>query len=162
MRHPEPDVAPGICYGRTDLTLKSPPQADLSTLPPFRAIRSSPLRRARLLAQAIAQSAGLPLVVDDDLSEMDFGRWEGQSWSAIPRAEVDAWAEDFHHARPHGGESVAMVSERVRRALGQAEDGTLIVTHLGVIRAALVQSGQTDGWEASLSFSEMVEIPRAG
>ena len=50
---------------------------------------------------------------------MDFGRWEGLPWSAVPRAELDAWAADLMHARPHGGESVAMLLARTRRALAR-------------------------------------------
>lgn len=70
--------------------------------------------------------------------EMDFGRWEGVPWDRIPRAELDAWAADFDHARPHGGESVAIFAARVEAALSALRDGTptLIVTHGGVMKVA--------------------------
>ena len=58
---------------------------------------------------------------DERLREFDFGTWEGVRWDAIPRAELDAWAADFFHARPHGGESVHMLRERVETAI--ADDG---------------------------------------
>ncbi|HBF90413.1 MAG TPA: phosphoglycerate mutase, partial [Hyphomonas atlantica] len=47
----------------------------------------------------------------------DFGRWEMQPWGDLPRHELDAWANDFLDARPHGGESVAELTARTRAAI---------------------------------------------
>lgn len=159
MRHPEPRVDPGLCYGRLDLELKHPVAPKMDTLPAFTTILSSPLQRARLLAEAISERSGIALAVDAGLSEMDFGAWEGQLWDDIPRHDIDAWADDFHHARPHGGESVAMFAERVSRALSRAPDGALLVCHVGVIRAALVEHGDPEGWEAKVPFEGVVTLP---
>lgn len=41
------------------------------------AVVSSPLSRAHDTATAAADALGLPLQVDDDLIETDFGEWEG-------------------------------------------------------------------------------------
>ncbi|MEL7344929.1 MAG: histidine phosphatase family protein [Pseudomonadota bacterium] len=158
MRHPEPRVEPGLCYGRMDLGLLRPAAPKMDTLPAFTTILSSPLQRARLLAEAIADRSGVALAVDDGLAEMDFGAWEGQLWDDIARAEIDAWADDFHHARPHGGESVAMFAARVSGALERAPTGALLVCHVGVIRAALVQHGDPEGWEAKVPFEGVVTL----
>lgn len=106
LRHTQPDVAAGICYGRSDLDL-APCFADtargiIDTLPDVSRIVSSPLTRCLRLAQFVAQARALPLHIDPRLSEMDFGTWEGQPWDAIPRDQLDAWARDILHARPHG------------------------------------------------------------
>lgn len=162
MRHPEPRVDPGMCYGRLDLDLLRPVSLNMDALPAFTALLSSPLKRARLLAEAISKRSGVALAVDDGLAEMDFGVWEGQMWDDIPRDQIDAWAQDFHHARPHGGESVAMFAKRVSRALARAPDGALLVCHVGVIRVALVQSGDPDGWEAKVPFEGVVALPQLG
>ena len=154
LRHLRPHVAPGICYGRTDL---GAPIAPLPALPPFDSVATSPLRRCRLLAEALHPA---PLV-DPRLAEMDFGAWEGLAWDAVPRAGLDAWAADFLHARPHGGESVAMLRARIRDAMAEhraaAGAGTrLLVTHAGVIKAALATGDDAAGWPSALPFGHHV------
>ncbi|MEM1086962.1 MAG: histidine phosphatase family protein, partial [Pseudomonadota bacterium] len=121
LRHTTPQVAEGICYGQTDLSLagsfESEAQAALDTLPEFEAIITSPLERCRQLADFIGLQTNLNVTEDTRLMEMDFGAWEGVAWDDIPRDEIDEWAEDILHARPHGGESVAMLRDRSRTAL---------------------------------------------
>jgi alpha-ribazole phosphatase len=122
-------------------------------LPKFTRIVTSPLRRAAELAKALGSLTGIPVRTEARLQEMDFGRWEGQLWSDIPREELDIWADDLLAARPHGGESVQMMVDRVGTALadhGQAD--TLFVTHMGVIRSALFLSGAKAPWEAKVDF----------
>ncbi len=67
---------------------------------------------------------------------MDFGAWDGLSWSAIARDEVDAWNANFANYAPGGGESLADVL--VRAAAWQPANQTgpaLIVAHAGWMRA---------------------------
>jgi len=144
LRHTRPDVAPGTCYGASDVTLPASFAEDADavaeSLPPVDRIVTSPLLRCLRLAEHLAIRTGSALSVDRRLREMDFGHWEGRLWQDIPRAEIDAWAADFMQARPHGGESVAMLRARTREALAALRglDGhSLIVTHAGVIKAAL-------------------------
>ena len=162
MRHLRPAVAEGICYGITDLDLaQGHDTASLTKLPAITTIASSPLRRCRILAQSIAARRGLTVRVDARLIEMDFGAWEGLPWNNIPRAELDAWAADFWDARPHGGESVAQLHTRTQAALGKyrATPGHhLLVTHAGVIKAALATGPRAEDWPAALAFGEFVTI----
>ncbi|CAH0318484.1 hypothetical protein SRABI118_05141 [Massilia sp. Bi118] len=69
---------------------------------------------------------------------MDFGRWEMQSWDAIPRQEVDAWSADLLHYRPGGAECVLEVAQRVAAFLGDlrlaGHAQALLVGHAGTIR----------------------------
>ena len=62
IRHPRPAVAPGICYGQTDLGLAEPAAEVAARLRPLLpadfALHASPLARARLLAEAL-QTAGV-------------------------------------------------------------------------------------------------------
>ncbi len=145
-RHPRPRIAGRICYGRTDVPLAEPPETGAAALlkaigeDPVERIVSSPLSRALLVAQAAARSTGAPLHTDDRLTEIDFAAWEGRLWSALPRAEIDAWAADPLRYRPGGGESVEQVLRRVRRAwtgIASSEANTLVVTHAGPIRCLL-------------------------
>jgi alpha-ribazole phosphatase len=156
MRHPAPAVAPGTCYGASDIGLAEPVSIhDFPALPRFDRLVSSPLQRCRLAAEAIGARRGLQLTLDARLVEMDFGIWEGRLWADIPRAEIDAWARDLCMARPHGGETVAELSLRVATAIdayrGSVGD-TLIVTHAGVIRAAL------QSWSLEIAFGGWITI----
>ena len=73
IRHPRPDVAPGLCYGRSDLTLAEDAAvvaaALRSLLPGNVPVFSSPLTRCRLLAEALHPAPQF----DSRLLELDFG-----------------------------------------------------------------------------------------
>ena len=166
VRHTRPSVAAGVCYGITDLdlaaTFDDEAAAIVATLPVADRLVSSPLRRCRRLAERIGTARGIVPVFDERLREFDFGTWEGVSWDAIPRAELDAWAADFFHARPHGGESVHMLRERVEAAIAdyrRSGESHVVITHAGVIKAALAQSGHPDGWKAAVEFGAAVLLP---
>lgn len=140
VRHPPPDIAPGLCYGRSDVAASSAAIAQAAArlrdagLPGTLPVLASPLARCALLAREL----GVPVALDARLAEMDFGAWEMRSWDAIPRAEVDAWAANLLHYRPGGGESVLDVARRVaafRDELRQARHpGALLVCHAGTMR----------------------------
>ncbi|MEM1129594.1 MAG: alpha-ribazole phosphatase family protein [Pseudomonadota bacterium] len=154
LRHTRPDVAPGICYGSSDVRLAGTFDDELSELlwrlPDIDHLVSSPLSRCRRLAEEIGTRHGIAAVIDPDLSEMDFGRWEMQPWDDIPRHEIDQWATDFFGARPHGGENVSRFLHRVETCLARHSDrsgNVLAVTHAGVIRAALALTGRSDAWQ---------------
>ena len=168
VRHTRPEVAPGTCYGRTDLDVATsfPDEAAavLAALPEVKQIVTSPLTRCRKLAEFLAAERGLDAHQDQRLQEMDFGRWEHRSWSDIPRAELDAWAADFLHATPHGGESVAMLRTRTMEALFEwraAGQPTVIVTHSGVIRAAMSNGDTADDFATSIDFGGAISLPSA-
>ncbi len=140
VRHPQPRVAPGICYGSTDLAVAGQATARVlatlsATLPTDAPIFSSPLRRCAELAGKLA---GTSLTFDARLVEMNFGRWEMCRWDAIARAEIDAWANDVATYHPGGGESVLRMAERVAafyRDIGQLQhDCAIVVCHAGTIR----------------------------
>jgi ribonuclease H / adenosylcobalamin/alpha-ribazole phosphatase len=108
---------------------------------------TSPLRRARNTAEAIAEAARAVLTVDDDLAETDFGRWEGMSFGEVAArwpAEMAAWLADAE-AAPVGGESFGAVGRRVLVALGrllQAYPGktVVVVSHVTPIKTLICQA----------------------
>lgn len=164
VRHTRP-AHEGVCIGRTDVPLApgfaAEAAAVAAALGPVARIASSPLARCRRLAEVLGAATGAPVALDPRLAEMDFGAWEGRRWDAIPRAELDAWAADLTGARPHGGESVAMLLERTRAALAdcrEADGPWLVVSHAGVIRAALFAAGDPDAWQRPVGFGEIVRI----
>ncbi len=137
IRHPRPLIEAGICYGRLDVDCLEPQLAAERLRPRLPAdlpVFSSPLRRARRLAEALSAD----ICIDQRLSEIDFGTWEGKRWDEIGRGEIDAWAEDVLNFTPPGGESVAALQSR---ALDFAASLNLpqlaVVTHAGIMRSLL-------------------------
>ena len=172
-RHPRPLLSGRICYGRTDVPLAEPPDHGATALlqaavDPVERVVSSPLSRAWTVAQAVARQTGAPLHADGRLAEMDFGAWEGVAWNAVPRAELDAWAADPVRYRPGGGENVATMLRRVRRAwtgVASAAETTLVVTHAGPIRCLLhLVRGLPlpEALAAGIAYGEVVRFGRDG
>jgi alpha-ribazole phosphatase len=143
IRHPRPDIAPGICYGASDVPV---PEAELARVhaaltaagvPGMRPVVSSPLRRCAELARRLAPRS---LRLDPRLAEMDFGAWELRPWDAIPRHEIDAWAADLLGCRPGGAENVLDVAHRVAAGLADLRDEpagepeVVVICHAGTIR----------------------------
>jgi len=149
VRHPQPEIAAGICYGSSDLPASAAALAPVADglrsagLPGLLPVYASPLARCAALAHLLTPEVTL----DARLAEMDFGAWELRSWDTIPRAEVDGWAADLLHYRPGGGESVLAVAARVaafRDELRDAGHGAaLLVCHAGTMRllSALHEGG---------------------
>ena len=141
VRHPQPLVAAGICYGSTDLEV-APEQLERTLaalsprLPAGLPVFSSPLRRCAGLAARLSSTP----IFDARLVEMDFGSWEMRAWDDIPRADIDAWAADMVNYRPGGAESVLGMAERIagfhadlQRQLG-GDGAAIIVCHAGAMR----------------------------
>lgn len=140
IRHPRVDVAPGICYGASDVGLADDAAAVASQLKPLLpatcTVFSSPLQRCRKLAELLSPSVTLV----PGLVEMSFGEWEMKSFDDIDPLLIDTWALDPYGFRPPGGESAADMVTRVQAAFAgirtQANDDPLvIVAHGGPLRA---------------------------
>lgn len=152
VRHPRPDVPPGVCYGRTDLAANAADtQRVLAALthqglPGAMPVIASPLARSAALAQLLASAPSF----DARLAEMDFGAWEMRSWDDIARSDVDAWNADLLHYRPGGGESVSDVAARVAAFLADltaaGHPQALVICHAGTMRLlhALAAGGPPD------------------
>lgn len=105
------------------------------------AVLSSPALRCLQTAAA----AGLTAQVEPRVAECDFGAWAGRSLAEVNDADpeaVAAWMAD-PGAAPHGGESLRSFAARVAGWLdeqAQGEGRTLVVTHGGVVKAAVVHA----------------------
>ena len=157
IRHPAVAVEAGVCYGRSDVALAGAAAAGAESIAARLAalgarvpqrIETSPLTRCASVARLLGQMhGGLAPNEDARLAEMDFGAWEMQRWDAIERAQIDAWAADFEHARTHGGESVAQFDARTGAWFDalmasdvQAHESLWAVAHAGVIRAVTARA----------------------
>ncbi len=105
---------------------------------------SSPLRRARETAAAIAAATGLSVQVADDLRELHAGVFQGHLWDDLAEQFPEAVAQwksgDIDFQIP-GGESRRQLAERgqqVLRALASRSAARMIVVaHGGILTAAL-------------------------
>lgn len=146
IRHPQPAVAPGICYGSTDLALAADPAAQAARLrdllPGDAPLYSSPLTRARRLAEALHPAPRF----DERLREIDFGHWEMQPWDRLDRGLIDAWAADPFHFVPPGGEAVAALRARVAAFLAELSGDAVLVAHAGVIKVCAAELAGEENW----------------
>ena len=152
LRHGQTELSVGRRYsghGDPELTALGHRQAAgaairLGAIPDVAAVLSSPLRRARQTAAAVAETTGAPLVVRDRLIETDFGSWEGLTFGEARDRDPDlhaAWlgSEDV---APPGGESFAAVGARIaaeRDEIVAAYPGRTIVlvSHVTPIKTML-------------------------
>ena len=152
VRHAQPLVDAGVCYGRLDVAAdvaatRASAHAVANALPLHTTLRVSPLQRCDQLALAVCVlRPDLTSKTDTRLAEMNFGSWEGQRWDALGAHALDGWIRDFAHHAPGGGESVSRLMQRVAQAFDAScatgQDSAWI-THAGVIRATrLLLAGQ--------------------
>lgn len=108
------------------------------------AVISSPLHRAHATATAAADALGLSVVIDENLTETDFGEWEGLTFPEAAKNHPDVhgrWLRDTSLAAP-GGESFDEVGQRVHRArdriVAEYPGATvLVVSHVTPIKTLL-------------------------
>lgn len=138
VRHVQPAVKAGICYGQLDVPLAEGYEAlheEIALLlKPFDAIYTSPLQRCRSLAALLSEN----YIVDARLQELNFGEWEGMKWDEIDSTLMDYWGANYIAAGPPGGESLQDLVNRLKAFLQElpAHNKIAIITHAGVIRAA--------------------------
>jgi len=115
---------------------------------------SSPLKRARQTADAIARATGLSVIDDTDWYELSFGSWDGKSIEEVKSEtpeDYQAWVNSSSY-RPGGGESYDEAALRIDAAMEKVlsqypGQKVVVVTHNGVIKSAanLAIGGPNDG-----------------
>jgi broad specificity phosphatase PhoE len=110
---------------------------------PIDRIYSSPLGRARFTAEAVARrQSRLPeIVVDERLTEIDAGPFEGQTEEELKAGPLAGEFERWHNDRePEFPEGTEPFADALRRAAGFLNDRagdegtTLVVTHGSLAR----------------------------
>lgn len=142
IRHFAPSVAPGVCYGQTEVGLAPGWEASFAELlvklpSSFDRVYSSPWPRCRRLAQRLSSQ----VIEDSRWQELHFGEWEGLPWAVIDQNALNVWMKDFVNVACPGGESYQELALRVVSAwdelLAQNLATVAIITHAGPIRAIL-------------------------
>ena len=163
VRHGETEANRlGRYLGRADPDLTERGRSQVAVLaerlPKPDLVVSSPLRRARQTADALATSLATPVQVDERWIELDYGELDGRPVGEVPVDLLERWQGDPEFAPP-GGEPLAMLWARVHAACDhlarQAEDSVVIVvTHVSPVKAAL---GWALGAPATLAQRLFVE-----
>ena len=99
-------------------------------------IISSPMIRAYTTAEAVADTTGAPIIVDERLIEQDYGIYEGQ------HRFCDGFLQNkrqFAYCYP-GGESMMKLGQRIYNFLDEVKEKysdktVMLVCHGGVLRA---------------------------
>jgi broad specificity phosphatase PhoE/ribonuclease HI len=149
LRHGATDHSPQHRFsGRNDLALSAAGRAQaaaaaqrLARTDDLAAVVTSPLRRARETAEAVAAEVGVPLEIEDGLAEADFGVFEGLTAAEAQErypAEFGLW-HTAPDVAPPGGEAFPEVARRVRRARDavisrHADRAVVLVTHVTPIK----------------------------
>ena len=105
---------------------------------PFRLL-ASPLGRARQSAAIISAATRLPIELDDRLTEIHCGEWEGLLHTEVLARHPDHYARDWLYGAP-GGETFDDVMARARTWLADQPpelDRRLIVVSHGVFGRCL-------------------------
>lgn len=161
VRHAQPLVAPGTCYGALDVpadaeATRVAAQRLAVALPAHARVFHSTLQRCELLALDIqALRPDLASKPDPRLREMDFGSWEGLAWDHLGKSAIDAWTAAFATHAPGGGESLTTMLARVSLALRAAQQlhamqgikDVVWITHAGVARCVDWLQAQGAGME---------------
>ncbi|GGJ84373.1 bifunctional RNase H/acid phosphatase [Pilimelia anulata] len=162
VRHGETDRTRQRRYaGRTDSLLTAHGRAQAKAVaariaelaPDLTAVRTSPLSRCAATAEAIAAAAGgVPVKVEPDLVECDFGDWDGLTYAQVRERWADLhdrWLAATDVAPPHG-ETFADVGRRVGRLVDRLRadhpTGTVVlVSHVSPLKLILRDAlGATD------------------
>jgi broad specificity phosphatase PhoE len=130
---------------------------------------ASPMRRTRETMELLRAAMGLhpqSYRLDERLIELTFGIWEGMTWKEVRKAEPQLAAlrerDKWNYVPPGGGESYAMLTDRIRPVLDDLTRDTVIVAHGGVARAFLAvccgvssrQAASMDIWQGRVLVIE--------
>ena len=142
-------------YGATDAALAAEGEAQVRAAGErlvgqrFDRVLTSPLQRAGRSTEVVLAAMGHPPIaveVVEGFREVDFGRWEGWTWSEVEVRDTEGLArhelEGLDFCYP-GGESRRAFVERVQAAVGPSIAAhfaagarrQLVVVHKGVIKA---------------------------
>ena len=170
IRHTSVNVAPGTCYGQTDVALASTFPIEAESVKKrlegrrFNRVFTSPLSRCWRLAEYCGSPGA---IIDDRLMEMDFGAWEMQRFDSISDPRLQEWYDDYINVRATEGES--FMDQRTRfmsfieeiTASSNEDDEVALFTHGGIlIQAMMLYNGLTaeEAFNSQPSYGTIMTI----
>jgi alpha-ribazole phosphatase len=172
IRHAETDMAGTFC-GHSDPDLNERGHTQVCELvdrlrgEDIGLVYTSDLRRAQTTARAISKSLAVNRTVRTALREINFGRWEGRTWSDIERQEkyyARRWVAEYPNLPAPGGEEIIEFEKRVLNevtflSMQAMTRNIAVVTHAGVLRTvlcALCGSSTEDAWKQTKPYCSIV------
>ena len=145
-RHASHAEVGAVLSGRSEIALSEAGRSEAARLAdrlaevPLAAIHSSPRRRARETAEIVAGRHGLTVELADDLDELDFGAWMGQSFTALADdPDWQCWNTHRGSAATPAGETMARATARALRHIEAVASPSpvLCVSHCDIIRGVV-------------------------
>jgi broad specificity phosphatase PhoE len=102
-------------------------------------IVSSPLLRCLDFAQHLSKKTSIPLSIDSNWQEINFGDWEGKTAEQINSTSLMRFYQDPANNTPKNGENIELFLDRINlawKSTTQSHKGKhiLVITHAGIIR----------------------------
>ena len=171
VRHPETDAnVDGRFVGQGESPFTAEGRRQARRLPHKIArfapsiVWSSPLLRARVVAERAARLARCPLRVDPRYLELNFGQAHGLTWEEITLAGIPFSYRSEDEPVAPGGESRNELAARVGSAVDDACDmggRHAIVCHAGVMRAILSHTLKLHGdhlWMFAINNAQLATV----
>jgi ribonuclease H / adenosylcobalamin/alpha-ribazole phosphatase len=116
--------------------------------PAFTEVLTSPMTRCRETARIVADALGVPVIVDRDLREMDFGLWEEMTFDEVRDRypeDLRRWAQSAWAPPTGSSETFAAVVDRMgtaaeRFASRYAGASVVVVTHVTPVKALVAHA----------------------
>lgn len=174
IRHAETDMVGTFC-GHTDPPVNAVGNAQieslLNTLSHYSiaAIHTSDLLRAHTTAQAIANKFVIPIHPSTNLREINFGNWEALTWAQIEQRDsvyAKLWIDQYPFLSAPNGEAFNHFESRILThidAITSHNEDAAIVTHAGVIRAAMMRRcniSRRQAWELTRNHCSVFDLTR--
>ena len=158
IRHTSVDVPKGLCYGATDVALSDSFAIEAEVVRErlqgvaFDAVFTCPLSRAVRLAAYCGYGDAL---VDDRVTELDFGEWEMKNFDELYKDDVRfrLWCDgDYVNTPSPGGESFAGQIKRFKSFIDEKKNQGFkriaVFTHGGILACGLIMTGQAEAKNA--------------
>lgn len=124
----------------------------------FERIYTSSQRRAIQTAEIISSVTNVEYVTDEGLKEINFGDWEGLTWSEVKEKyplEYQEWYINRRYTNPPNGESYQNMLVRalnsIQKIIHENSEDIIIITHSAIIMC--IQCYLTD-----TPFNEMTKF----
>jgi alpha-ribazole phosphatase len=161
-------AGPAALYGRTDIPLSATGHSDLTrtlknlhTQSPISQLITSPKVRCLQVAQEFSTQHNIPLRIEDNLHEMDFGIWDGVPFDALGDEwkNIEAFWDSPQNVKPPKGESLTDFATRVIQSwesliCNKKAGHKAVICHGGVIRILIAHILQLD-WRNPALFKQL-------
>ncbi len=145
-----------VFYGQLDVPLseegrvKSLEVVEVLSHFSIKTIFSSPLERALFPAKILAEKRKVPLIIKEELKEINYGEWTGKPREEIYKEALYLERLKDDNLSPPKGESIKSLRKRAKKFwedLKKLEEGLYVIfTHGGFIRTLLCELLSLESW----------------